>query len=62
MTKLLTSEELAVVLRLRPATIRKWAREGKIPTIRMGNKVRRFDPDEVVDRLRKRQREKVLPR
>jgi predicted site-specific integrase-resolvase len=52
MGEMLTSAELAEQLSLRPSTIRRWARRGIIPTIRISQKVMRFDPVEVVQALR----------
>jgi len=45
---LLTTVELARVLKLRPETIRKLAREGKIPSIRLSPKIVRYDPQAVI--------------
>ena len=36
---ILTAEELAKILPLHPETIRKWAREGRIPHRRLGRKI-----------------------
>ena len=41
--RFLTAEELAAHLRVRPDTILRWAREGRIPVIRLTNKVHRYD-------------------
>lgn len=41
--ELLTAEELATRLRVRPGTIRVWARRGRIPSVRLSPKVVRFD-------------------
>lgn len=49
--ELLTADELAERLRVRPATIRLWAREGRIPRIRITGKVIRFDVSAVIDLL-----------
>ena len=54
MDGLLTTQELADKLCVRPCTIRDWARAGKIPEIKISPKVRRFDYAEVLDSLRKR--------
>ena len=54
--ELLTAEELAERLRVQPATIRVWAREGRIPRLRISAKVIRFDPIAVVEVLRQRQK------
>ncbi len=49
--ELLTAEELAARLRLRPSTVRRWARRRRIPAIRISPKVVRFDPSTVIDAL-----------
>ena len=54
MGEFLTSEELAQRLRLRPSTIKRWAQEGIIPSLRLSGKVVRFDPEDVECALRKR--------
>jgi excisionase family DNA binding protein len=51
--ELLTAEELAGRLQVRPSTIRRWAREGRIPTVRLTPKVVRYDLTAVVDAVRK---------
>jgi excisionase family DNA binding protein len=51
---LLTAEELAQRLRLRPSTIKRWAQGGLIPSIRLSGRVVRFDPGDVECALRKR--------
>ena len=53
-TQLLTANELADLLRLRPDTIRLWTRESIIPAIRITGKVIRYDPVEVERALRDR--------
>jgi excisionase family DNA binding protein len=45
--ELLTCEELAERLRLRPSTVRASARTGRIPAVRVGPKVIRFDYQQV---------------
>ena len=42
-TELLTSEELAVRLKVHPQTVRNWASRGTIPAVRITRRVRRFD-------------------
>ena len=39
---LLTCAELAERLRLKPATIRLWTRQGKIPVVRLGPRAVRY--------------------
>lgn len=53
---LLTADELADRLRVRPATIRQWTREGLIPALRVRAKTIRYDFGEVCEAMR-RQRE-----
>lgn len=47
----LTPEELSALVRVRPSTIREWARQGKIPAIRLSGTVIRFNYDEVREAL-----------
>ena len=54
MTDLLTVNELAARLKVRPSTIRSWMHRGVIPAIRLTPKVVRFDLDHVVDAMRDR--------
>ena len=56
MGELLTGQELAERLRVSPSTIREWAREGRIPEVRISGKVRRFDFAEVLAVIRERHR------
>ncbi len=42
-TELLTTGQLAERLHLRPRTVQAWARQGRIPTVRLSAKVVRFD-------------------
>ncbi len=51
-TPLLTPDQMAATLQVKPSTIRSWAREGLIPAIRVGGQIIRFDRDEVLDALR----------
>ena len=53
MAELLTTEDLAKRLTLRPSTIRRWARAGIIPYLRFSGKVVRFDVEAVESALRK---------
>ena len=52
--ELLTAEELADRLRVRPGTIRMWSREGLIPVLRVGAKVVRVDYTDVIQVLKDR--------
>ncbi len=49
--ELLTAHEVADRLAVRPSTIRKWARQGRIPEVCLSPKVRRFDYGAVVAAL-----------
>jgi excisionase family DNA binding protein len=42
-TELLTAEQLADRLHIRPRTVQVWARQGRIPTVRLSAKVVRFN-------------------
>ena len=57
-SELLTAEELAGRLQVRPSTIRRWAREGRIPTTRLTPKVVRYDLAAVVHTMSKGQKPK----
>jgi len=50
--RFLTADELAVHLRLRPSTVRAWARAGRIPVLRPTRRVARFDLEAVLRSLR----------
>ncbi len=55
MTELLTAAQLAARLKIRPSTVREWAKTGRIPEIRLSAKVRRFDSAEVEAALRRQE-------
>ncbi len=55
MAKLLTTKELAEYLKLTAVTIYKYAKEGKIPGIKVGSRWR-FDKDQI-DELMRREEE-----
>lgn len=46
--ELATAREVAVRLRLRPSTVRRWANAGKIPSVRLSGSVLRFDMQAVL--------------
>ena len=48
MSELLTAAEMAERLRIKPTTLREWAREGRIPSVRITPKVIRFDAEAVI--------------
>ena len=60
--ELVTTEELANYLHLRPPTIRLWAREGIIPAIHITGRVVRYDAAEVEKALRQRSAERQAKR
>jgi excisionase family DNA binding protein len=49
--RLLTPEELADVLRVRPSTVKTWARERRIPSVRASQVAIRFNLQDVLDAL-----------
>jgi excisionase family DNA binding protein len=51
-TELLTVDQLADRLHIRPRTVQTWARRGRIPTIKLSAKVVRFDWRAVLAALR----------
>lgn len=55
MKRFWTSEELASQLRVSVETIRTWARQGRIPCVRISQRPLLFDADEV-ESLLQRQR------
>lgn len=56
--ELLTKEQVARLLRVKPGTISRWANEGKIPRIVLSPKIVRFDPAAVLSFLKGRQNAK----
>ena len=55
-SRLLTANGLAEELSLKPETVRAWARQRLIPSIRPSPKVLRFDLQEVMSALREKTR------
>lgn len=55
MKKLLKAGDVAEITQLSAVTIYKWAEEGKIPSFRLGNRVR-FDYEEVMQWLKEKKR------
>jgi excisionase family DNA binding protein len=60
MSNLMTAEEIARRLHLRPSTIRRWSQEGIIPAMRLSGKVIRFDATAVERALRERAAQNTL--
>jgi excisionase family DNA binding protein len=48
MSELLTAAEMAARLRIKPSTLQDWAREGRVPAVRITPKVIRFDAEAVI--------------
>ncbi len=57
--ELLTADELAVRLRVRPSTVRNWSRRGLIPVRKLSPKVLRYVAAEVIDALANPQRKEA---
>lgn len=55
--QLLTADDVARRLQVKPETVKGWARDGAIPAVRLSPKVVRFDFGAVVDALKARQAE-----
>jgi excisionase family DNA binding protein len=51
-TELLTVNQLAERLHIRPRTVQTWVRQGRIPAIKLSSKVIRFDWNAVLTELR----------
>ncbi len=49
---LITAGELAAILGVSTHTVRHWARTGRIPCLRVGQKTLRFDRDAVLAAIR----------
>jgi len=58
MKKLLKVDDVAEITRLSSVTIYKWAEEGKIPSFRLGNRVR-FDYEEIMQWIKEKKRERT---
>jgi excisionase family DNA binding protein len=57
---LLTAEELADRLKIRPGTVRCWHREGRIPAVHLSPKVVRFEEVAVIEALKRASAEKAV--
>lgn len=55
MEKLLTLQQLSVILQMKPSTIYKWAHYGYIPVVKLGSGIR-FRPARIEEWLKKRER------
>jgi excisionase family DNA binding protein len=49
---LLTSKEVAAVLRVTPRTIRRWTHDGLLEPVRVGRRIVRYTPESVEALLR----------
>jgi excisionase family DNA binding protein len=47
MDELLTTEDVARVLSLHPAVVRRWARHGRLRAVKLNNHQYRFRPDDI---------------
>ena len=54
MCEWLGCKELAARLHVKPCTVRAWAREGRIPAVRISRRTIRFDFGEVIAALKSR--------
>lgn len=50
--ELLTAEEVAGWLKLSPQAVRRWARLGKLPALKLGHHEVRFEPQKIERWLR----------
>ena len=50
--KIVTAEELAVILEVKPATVLGWARKGLIPVLHLTPKTLRFDLQSVLNTVK----------
>lgn len=60
-TELLTADDMADRLRVRPSTIRRWARDGRIPKVQLTPKVVRYDFAAVVRAMTNGQEPRGVP-
>jgi len=49
---LMTTRDVAELLRIDPHTVRRWAQHGTLPCLRFGERVLRFDPEVVTEWIR----------
>ena len=60
-TELLTVTQLAERLNIRPRTVQAWARLGRIPAVKLSQKVVRFDWQDVLVALRNLAHNREVP-
>ncbi|MBP7937517.1 MAG: helix-turn-helix domain-containing protein [Phycisphaerae bacterium] len=60
--KFVNAEYVAAMLHRNVKTIRRWANEGLIPSIRLNSRVRLFHPESVLESLRRREYMSAIPR
>jgi excisionase family DNA binding protein len=58
-TDLLTTKDVADLLRLKPRAVQRLVKRGKLPVIRIGEKTLRFDPAELDRVITQRSQEKA---
>ena len=61
-TELLTLDQLADRLHVRPRTVRAWVRQGRIPAVKLSPKVVRFDWEAVLTAIRDRAERREVTR
>jgi excisionase family DNA binding protein len=52
---LMSGHELSRVLGLHPETVRNWTRNGRIPSIRLGARTVKYNPDRIAEWLAARE-------
>lgn len=48
---MLTTDEVAAIVGVTPRTVRRWARDGMLPRVRIGGRVTRYRADDLADLL-----------
>jgi len=61
MAELLTKREMAERLRVSPQTVLLWGRSGRIPVVRVNTRTLRYDPDAIIEALRRGRTEGARP-
>ena len=54
MKTLMSATDVAAHVGIKPSTVKRWARQGRIPSMRLTDRVVRFDPEAVEKALAKR--------